>query len=129
MSNGQQIIFLRRLMVVLLRVVAIVYVTLPMWQTYMQVILYFPDTAIADQGGLTLDDILYYGSYPFIAILLWTLAPLAARLAVRARDPKCPRCGYVISAPRCPECGLYLGPDFHAPPTPAEIANEPDRSE
>lgn len=57
----------------------------------------------------------------FVLVLFWKAESLARLLVRFPREPTCPKCRFNLEnfrADRCPECGLYLGPDFHAPPSP-----------
>lgn len=58
----------------------------------------------------------------FVLVLFWKAESLARLLVRFPREPTCPKCRFNLEsfrADRCPECGLHLGPDFHAPPSPA----------
>lgn len=46
------------------------------------------------------------------------VARLCVPITLSAHCPKCQFDLENIRADRCPDCGLYLGDDFHAPPSP-----------
>ena len=64
--------------------------------------------------------------------MLIALASPIARNAVKIASNMCPKCRFSLEhfrADRCPECGLFLGPDFHAPPSPTETrATDPEQA-
>ncbi len=75
-------------------------------------------------------DMYYYGprlltgaSVVLMSFATILFARRLARVFVRMSASTCPGCSYNLEnfrADRCPECGLYLGPDFHAPPSPGQ---------
>ncbi|MEL7484947.1 MAG: hypothetical protein AAFN41_11425, partial [Planctomycetota bacterium] len=76
MSNAHEIVFLRRIAVVLIRVAAIVWLSQVIWHVLQDVYIYVPDYPVLVQGqSIDWYGWFWKGSYLAIAARLWVAAP------------------------------------------------------